>query len=137
MSGSNISPLADESVATGALMPLVSLRKHFKVAISLFIVFSLLGVPLAFIKGKYTYSATATIYIAPHVPNILQMNFERDFSSSTQYGEFVSQQIATINRYDIMLIVLKKLREKNIAWQLPTESERHAGCPGKSSIRAG
>ena len=126
MSGSNISPLADESVATGALMPLVSLRKHFKVAISLFIVFSLLGVPLAFIKGKYTYSATATIYIAPHVPNILQMNFERDFSSSIQYGEFVSQQIATINRYDIMLIALKTLREKNIAWQLPNESERHA-----------
>ena len=45
MSGTNISPLADESVVTGALMPLVSLRKHFKVAISLFIVFSLLGVP--------------------------------------------------------------------------------------------
>ncbi len=126
MSGTNISPLADESVATGALMPLVSLRKHFKVAITLFIVFSLLGVPLAFLKGKYFYSATATIYIAPHVPNILQMNFERDFSSSTQYGEFVSQQIATINRYDILLIVLKKLREKHIPWQLPNESERHA-----------
>ena len=47
MAESNLSPLADESVATGALMPLVSLRKHFKISLCIFIAISLLGIPFA------------------------------------------------------------------------------------------
>jgi capsular polysaccharide biosynthesis protein len=126
MARSHISPIADESVATGGLMPLVSIRKHFKLGICLFLAISLLGFPLAWKKGKSIYSATATIYIAPRVANILQENKEQDYSTYQDYKQFIEQQESTIRRYDIMLLALKKLRDKHIMWQNPNESDRRA-----------
>jgi succinoglycan biosynthesis transport protein ExoP len=126
MAESNLSPLADESVATGALMPLVSLRKHFKIGLCIFIAISLLGIPFAWFKGKSFYSATAVIYVAPRTSNILQENKEQELGSYQQYKQFVAQQIGTIGRYDILLAALKKLGDKRFIWQLPGETDRRA-----------
>jgi Mrp family chromosome partitioning ATPase len=127
MARSHISPIADESVATGGLMPLVSIRKHFKLGICLFLAISLLGFPLAWKKGKSIYSATATIYIAPRVANILQENKEQDYSTYQDYKQFIEQQESTIRRYDIMLLAIKKLSDKyHIIWANPKESDRLA-----------
>lgn len=65
MAESKLSPKADESVATGAMMPLVSIRKHYKVGLGVFISIALLGVPLAWFKGKSYYSATAVVLLCP------------------------------------------------------------------------
>ena len=107
-------------------MPLVSLRKHFKIGLCIFIAISLLGIPFAWFKGKSFYSATAVIYVAPRTSNILQENKEQELGSYQQYKQFVDQQIGTIGRYDILLAALKKLGDKRFVWQLPNETERRA-----------
>ena len=126
MAESNLASRADESVATGTLMPLVSLRKHYKLSLWIFIVIVLLGIPFAWFKGTSYYSVTAVIYVSPHVPNILQENKEQEIPSYQQYKQFLDQQAGTIARYDLLLATFKKMGDKRFLWQLPEETERRA-----------
>lgn len=126
MAESNLSPRADETVATGAMMPLVSIRKHFKIGLIVFVTISLLGVPVAWFKGKSYYSATAVVYVAPRVANILQENKEQEIASYQQYRQFIEQQAGTVTRYDILLAALTKMGDKRFVWQKPKESDRRA-----------
>lgn len=126
MAESNLASRADESVATGTLMPLVSLRKHYKLSLGIFIVIALLGIPFAWLKGTSYYSVTATIYVAPRASNILQENKEQEIPSYQQYKQFVDQQAGTIARYDLLLATFKKMGDKRFLWQLPEETERRA-----------
>ena len=126
MAESNLSPKADESVATGAVMPLVSLIKHYKIGLYVFITIALLGIPLAWFKGKSFYSATAVIYVAPRVANILNENKEQDISSPQQYKQFIEQQVGTVGRYDILLAALNNMGDKRFIWQKHEESDRRA-----------
>ncbi len=103
MTESNLTPRADESVKTGALMPGVSLRKHYKISLRIFMAILLLGMPFAWFKGKSYFSATAVIYVAPRAVNILHESKEQEISSYQQYKQFVAQQIGTIRRYDFLL----------------------------------
>lgn len=126
MAESNLASRADESVATGTLMPLVSVRKHYKLSLGIFIVIALLGIPFAWLKGISYYSVTATIYVAPRASNILQENKEQEIPSYQQYRQFVDQQAGTIARYDLLLAAFKKMGDKRFLWQLPEETERRA-----------
>ena len=126
MTESHLAPKADDTVATGALMPLVSLLKHYKIGFSLFLVIALLGIPVAWIKGKSFYSATAVIYVAPRVANILSENKEQEIPSYQQYKQFSEQQAGTVGRYDILLAALNKMGEKRFLWQKVGETERRA-----------
>ncbi len=126
MAESNLSPRANESVATGAVMPLVSLIKHYKIGLCVFIAIVLLGIPLAWFKGKPYFSATSVIYVAPRVANILSENKEQEISSYQQYKQFIEQQAGTVGRYDILLAALKKMGDKRFLWQKPEETERRA-----------
>lgn len=127
MAESSLSPKADESVATGALMPLVSLRRHYKIGLSVCIAIILIGIPVAWVKGKALfYAVNAVIYVAPRVPNILQDNKEQEISSYQQYQQFVQQQAASIGRYDLLQVALKRLGDKRSLWQKPTENDRYA-----------
>ena len=123
MAESSLSPVASESVATGAIMPLVSLKKHYKISIGIFVTLALLGIPIAWFKGKAYYSATAVVYVSPHFANILQDSKEQEIS---QYQQFLTQQTGTVGRYDILLAALQKLGEKRFVWQNKDESDRHA-----------
>ena len=124
MNESNLSPKADEQVAVGAFMPLNSLIKNYKIGLCLFLVIILVGIPIAWKKGKSTYTATAIIYVSSHVANILSENREQDLSQ--QYKMFSNQQVGTIGRYDILLLALDKLGRKRFLWQDPKESDRSA-----------
>ena len=126
MTESNLSSRADESVATGTLMPLVSWRKHYKLSRQIFIVIVLLGLPFAWFKGAPYYSATAVIHVAPRVANILQENTEQERPSHEQYRQFLEQQASTVARYDLLLAAFQKLGDKRFFWQLPKENERRA-----------
>jgi Mrp family chromosome partitioning ATPase len=126
MSESNLSSRADESVATGALMPLVSWRKHYQLSRKIFIVVFLLGLPLSWFVGAPYYAATAIIHVSPRVSNILQENKEQDYSSTEQYKQFLEQQAGTVARYDLLLSAFKKLGNNVSIWQLPKETERRA-----------
>jgi polysaccharide biosynthesis transport protein len=126
MAESNLSTRADESVVTGALMPLVSLRKHYKIGLTVFIAIVLLAIPLAWFKGKSYFSATAVIYVAPRAANILNESKEQEIPSHSQYRQFMDQQAGTVARYDILLAALKKMGDKRFLWQKPGETERRA-----------
>ena len=123
MAESKLTHIASDSVATGALMPLVSLKKHYKISIIVFGVMAVLAFPIAWLKGKAYYSATAVVYIAPRTASILQETKEQEIPS---YQQFITQQASSATRYDNVLLALQKLGEKRFVWQLPEESDRRA-----------
>ncbi len=124
-----------ENVKTGALMPLVSLRKHYKVGLIAAGLIVLLGLPFAWFKGKALYAATAVIYVAPQFANILKESKELELPSYQQYKLFVDQQARTVNRYDIMLESLERLGPLRKLWQKEDESDRRAAERLQAELR--
>ena len=114
--------------ATGALMPLVSIRRHWRVGLAVALAVALLGGYLGYKKGKPVYSTTATIYVASKFVNILRESKDFDVASYQQFRQFVEHQTQTIGRYDIVLATLKKLEDQGLgnAWKEPQETERQA-----------
>ncbi len=126
MAESQLTPVASESVPTGAIMPLVSLKKHWKISAGVFVVMALLGIPVAWKKGTSYYAVTAVVHVAPRVATILQDSKEQEIPSYQQYLQFLTQQASTVARYDIVLEALKRLGNKRYVWQLPDEEDRRA-----------
>jgi len=126
MAESSLTPVAGESVSTGAIMPLVSLKKHWKISAGIFIAMTILAIPVAWKKGTSYYSATAVVHVAPRVATILQDSKEQEIPSYQQYLQFLTQQASTVGRYDIVLEALKRLGDKRFVWQLPGEGNRRA-----------
>lgn len=115
-----------QNVPTGAFMPQVSLRKHWRKGLITFVTVLILGIPVAWFKGQAIYSATAVIYVAPHFVNILQESREQELPSYQQYRQFVDQQAHTVGRYDIALEALHRLGDRRYVWQTAKESDRRA-----------
>lgn len=65
MSESDASESSTRLPATGAIMPWVSLRRHWKMGALVATLVLLLGGVLAVKKGKPTYAVTAVVHIAP------------------------------------------------------------------------
>jgi polysaccharide biosynthesis transport protein len=107
-------------------MPLVSLRKHLRLALTIMLGILVLGVAAVWTKGKYVYSVTATVYVAQHFASILKDSKELEFAGSQAYKQFIEQQVLTIGRYDILLEALARMGERRFVWQLPGESDRRA-----------
>lgn len=108
------------------IKPLVSLLAHFKIAIIVFILVLLAGMPTVFIKGKPMYEATATMQVAPRYMKNLHDEGELDFPSNTQYREFLEQQTRSVLRYDIVRDALASLGDAGAIWRLPQDTERTA-----------
>lgn len=106
------------------IKPLVSLRAHARLALIVFIVTLLAGMPLVFIKGEAYYSATAVVQVAPRYMKNLRDDGELDFPSNTQYREFLEQQTRSVGRYDIVRDALNSLGEKAANWRKAGDSER-------------
>lgn len=123
MPGNYHAIVASESVNTGAIMPFVSFKKHYKISIVIFCVMLILALPIASFKGKVIYSTTGVIHVSPRVANILQESKEQEIPS---YQVFMNQQASTVGRYDIVFSALQKLGEKRFIWQLPNETDRRA-----------
>jgi succinoglycan biosynthesis transport protein ExoP len=126
MTESKLSPAVTEPGPTGAMMPLVSLKKHWKIGLSIFTVLFILAFPVAFLKGTLFYSVTAVVHVAPRVATILQESKEQEIPSYQQYQQFLAQQASTVARYDIVLEALKRLGDKRFVWQTPGEDDRRA-----------
>lgn len=120
-------PTEQPTPATGSFMPLVSIRRHWRVSVAVAVVVALLGAVVAFKKGKPLYSVTATIYVAPRFINILKEPKDFDVASYQQFRQFVEHQTLTIGRYDILTAALQKLEEQHIdVWREPEETLRRA-----------
>lgn len=121
--------------STGAFQPLNSVWNHKLLAIVVAILVATLGTAVAYVKGTAVYRATAVIYVAPRFANILSESRELEFQSSTQYDQFVNQQLRTINRYDIVLEALERLGDRRfVLWQKEGESDRKAAERLQSSL---
>lgn len=108
------------------IKPLVSLIAHPRLAVAVFLLVLLAGIPVVFIKGKTLYAATATVQVAPSYMKNMRDDGELSFPSNTQYREFLEQQTKSVLRYDIVQDALRSLGDKTYLWRLPAESERMA-----------
>ena len=106
------------------IKPLVSLRAHKNVALILFALFALLGLPLAWIKGTPIYYTEASVYVAPRFIKNLTEDVEQQFQSNSQYRQYVEQQVRTIPRYDILQAAIKQIDSVYIKQHLIAETEQ-------------
>lgn len=113
--GMNVGPATvavDEAPKRRGVKPLMSLRNHPKLAMGTALVFILVGLPVAWIQGKAQYWAVAGVQIFPTYVANLREPTEVAMPSTTQYRQFVQQQVRTIGRFDIVSAALKKLPPK-------------------------
>jgi uncharacterized protein involved in exopolysaccharide biosynthesis/Mrp family chromosome partitioning ATPase len=109
------------------IQPLDSLHNHARLVVLIFLVVTLLGLPVVSIKGQPSYQSTATMQISPRYMKTLHDDIELEFQSNTQFLQFIEQQARTINRYDVIEQALQQLDEAGSnPWRLEGESNRRA-----------
>ena len=123
-----LSPTVVEQQPAGSgrvINPLRSLLKHRLIAALVFCGAVLIGLPVAWMKGRATYRAEGVLYVSPRFLRNLDSDEEQQLQSNSQYREFMQQQIRTVNRYDILASVLKQPAMSRV-WKKTNESERRA-----------
>lgn len=108
------------------LKPWDSLRSHHRLALLVFVLVLLAGLPTAWIKGRPQYQAEASVQIAPRYMRNLKEDQELDFQSNSQYRQFVEHQRQNISRHDVLLAALERLGAQRALWQRAGDSERKA-----------
>ena len=106
------------------IKPLLSLRKHYRVSLFIFVLVVLIGLPVAWIKGQSLYSTESVFQVSPNYMKTLSSDKEVEFQSNSQYREFVNHLSSTVRRYDVIQRALKKLREANVNAQPKGMTER-------------
>ncbi len=106
------------------IKPLVSLRKHYRVSLFIFVLVVLIGLPVAWIKGQSVYSTESVFQVSPNYMKTLSSDKEVEFQSNSQYREFVNHLSNTVRRYDVIERALKKLRDAKIEVQPKGMTER-------------
>ncbi len=99
----------DEVPRRRGVKPLMSMRSHPKLAVGIALTFLLLGLPIAWVQGSASYWSVAGIQIFPTYVANLREPQEVAMPSTTQYRQFVQQQVRTISRFDIVEKALEKL----------------------------
>src|SRR5215468_6220833 len=56
------------------IKPLVSLRAHKRLALSVMLLVALVGLPVAWVKGKAVYQSTAVLHVSPRFLSNLQQD---------------------------------------------------------------
>ena len=105
------------------IKPLVSLIRHWKVSVVVFVIVCLLGIPVVLIKGVPKYMATATLQITPRYMKNIKEDQELDFQSNSQYRQFQEHQAKSVVRQDILEEALRK-SEGMQKFALKSESPR-------------
>ena len=121
----------DAQAPTGSgrrFTPLASVRAHWMVGAAVAALVTMLGVPVAYLKGKPRYQTSAVIQVAPRFAGTLTGGGDKELElqSNTQYREFVQQQVRSVNRFDIAKAALAALDARHIPWRKPPESESRA-----------
>ncbi len=102
----------EEAPRRRGVKPLLSLKNHPKMATSTALAIILVGLPFAWIMGTAEYWAVAGVQIFPTYVANLREPQEVAMPSTTQYRQFVQQQVRTIARFDIVEKALAKLPPK-------------------------
>ena len=115
----------DTSTLPGrGIKPLLSLRKHYRISIVIWLLVVLAGLPVAWIKGQSYFYTESVFQVSPNYMKTLSSDKEVEFQSNSQYREFVNHLSNTVKRYDVIQRALKKLRDANIEVQPKALSER-------------
>ena len=117
-----------DTEASSSRMPDVigGLLRHWKLGLLTVVVVLAIGIPYAWKKGTAEYRAEGVLYVSPRNWRNLESDQEQDLQSNSQFREFMQQQVRTINRYDIVLPVVKDEAPGALYFRLPTENERRA-----------
>ncbi len=113
---------------------LASLKKHLTMASLLAFAALCISLAAAWVLGAPKYSATATIFVSPKFVSNLGDGSEQKFESTTQYRDYVQQNVRTINRFDIVLEALKRLGPLNSSWSKPGEPMELAALRLQSAL---
>jgi Mrp family chromosome partitioning ATPase/uncharacterized protein involved in exopolysaccharide biosynthesis len=112
------------SVPGIGIKPFLSLKRHYRLSIALFILILIVGMPAVWIKGQSVYSAEAVFHVAPRYMKNLESDAEVELQSNSQYREFVNQLQSTVIRYDVLERALALLQEKGVDTPPPAMSKR-------------
>jgi polysaccharide biosynthesis transport protein len=122
------------------IQPLDSLHNHARLVVLIFLIVTLLGLPVVFVKGQPLYESTATVQVSPRYMKTLHDDIELEFQSNTQYLQFIQQQIRTLTRHDVLESALKQLDARYAGqphpWRIEGESERRSVYRLQRSVRA-
>lgn len=108
------------------LDPLASWRRHRRKLPVVALLALALGAPLAWWAGRPTFYAEAALRVSPSYVENLQDESDVQLASTTQYQQFVQQQIAMLRSYEVASAALAHLGARRGLWQRPDESERRA-----------
>ena len=106
------------------IKPLLSLRKHYRLSIVIWLLVMVIGAPVVWIKGQSYYSVESVFQVSPNYMKNLSADKELEFQSNTQYREFVNHLSTTVTRYDVVQRALKKLKDAKIDVQPKSLTER-------------
>lgn len=106
------------------IKPFLSLKRHYRISVVVWLVVVVLGLPVVFLKGKSTYSAESVFQVAPRYMKNLQSDAEVELQSNSQYREYVNHLSQTVVRFDVLQSALQKLRERGIDPKPPALTER-------------
>jgi len=107
-----------------AIKPLVSLKAHRRLGIIAALAIILVGLPVAWVKGKAVYYTEGAVYVSPRFIKNLRDDAEVEFQSNTQYRQFVDQQVKTIKRYDILEAVVAQADTAHWLWPSAFSQQR-------------
>jgi len=116
------------------IKPLVSLRAHRTLAIALAITIAVLGLPIAWVKGRAAYYTEAVVHVSPRFVKNLDDDIELEFQSNSQYLQYVQQQVRTINRKDIGRDAIQNLGDRQDLWRAEGESLQDAAKRLQSAL---
>jgi Mrp family chromosome partitioning ATPase len=106
------------------IKPLLSLKRHYRVSLVVWLVIFLLGLPLVWVKGQSTYTAESVFQVSPRYMKNLQSDAEVEMQSNQQYREYVNHLSKTVSRYDVLQRALANLKTRGIDPRPPALSER-------------
>lgn len=117
--------LMDVNLQPGiGIKPLLSLKRHYRVSVVVWVLVIVLGLPLVWIKGQSSYTAEAVFQVAPRYMKNLESDIEVEMQSNSQYREYVNHLSNTVTRYDVLERALKILREKGVDPKPPALTDR-------------
>ncbi len=119
-------PFDAASVKGLGIKPLASLAAHRGIAVLVLVLTVVVGAPLAWIKGKPHFVATATVQVAPRYMKNLKDDSELDFQSNSQYRQFVEHQARSVPRFDILTAALAAAEADGHVWRQASETPRRA-----------
>lgn len=94
--------------------PLLSLKRHYRLGLAVACMVFLIGLPVAWIKGKSFYIAEAVFQVSPMFMKNLKSDPEVEFQSNSQYRQYVNHLSVSVTRYDVIQRALEKLKKKGI-----------------------